>query len=137
MSRQKNKPKKQLPNPEIEAKAARRNFSAAEKLRILQEADECTEPGQIGALLRREGLYSSHLTNWRQLRDKGQLQGLTPRQRGPKPTLDANAQELARLKKENARLQARLAKAEMIIEVQKKVAQLLGELPNSNIQDEV
>jgi transposase len=136
MASHKNKTKKQLPNPEIEPKANRRHFSAAEKLRILQEADECTEPGQVGALLRREGLYSSHLSNWRQLRDDGQLQALTPRQRGPKPTLDPQAQELARLKKENARLQARLAQAEMIIDVQKKVAQLLGELPKPKTQDE-
>jgi transposase-like protein len=109
-------------------KASRRTFSAAEKLRILNEADACTQSGQIGALLRREGLYSSHLVKWRRLRAAGQLQALAPQPRGPKPSSpDPAAEELAQLRKENARLQARLAQAELIIDVQKKVAQLLGE----------
>jgi transposase len=115
------------PDPEVLPKAARRTFSAAEKLRILNEADACTQPGQIGALLRREGLYSSHLVKWRRLRAAGQLQALAPQPRGPKPTpADPLAEELAQVRKENARLQARLAQAELIIDVQKKVAQLLG-----------
>ena len=116
------------PDPEVVPKASRRTFSAAEKLRILNEADACTQSGQIGALLRREGLYSSHLVKWRRLRAAGQLQALAPQPRGPKPTLsDPLAEELAQLRKENARLQARLAQAELIIDVQKKLAQLLGE----------
>lgn len=116
------------PDPEVSPKASRRTFSAAEKLRILNEADACTQPGQIGALLRREGLYSSHLVKWRRLRAAGQLQALTPQPRGPKPIPpDPVAEELAQLHKENARLQARLAQAELIIDVQKKVARLLGE----------
>ena len=115
------------PDPEVVPKAARRTFSAAEKLRILNEADACTQPGQIGALLRREGLYSSHLVKWRRLRAAGQLQALTPQPRGPKPAPpDPLAEELAHVRAENARLHARLTQAELIIDVQKKVAQLLG-----------
>jgi len=102
-------------------KASRRTFSAAEKLRILNEADACTQSGQIGALLRREGLYSSHLVKWRRLRATGQLQALAPQPCGPKPAPpDPVAEELARLRNENARLQARLAQAEPVIDVQKK-----------------
>ena len=67
---------------EVAAKATRRRFTAAEKLRVLKEADRCTKPGELGALLRREGLYSSHLSSWRQARQRGELAGLTPRQRG-------------------------------------------------------
>lgn len=113
-------------DPEVLPKATRRQFSAAQKLRIVQEADVCTQPGQIGALLRREGLYSSQLATWRRLRARGQLQALTPQQRGPKPTTTPVDDELALLRRENARLQTQLARAETIIEVQKKVSQLLG-----------
>jgi transposase-like protein len=121
-------PSSRPPDPEVLPKASRRTFSAAEKLRILNAADACTQPGQIGALLRREGLYSSHLVKWRRLRAAGQLQALAPQHRGPKLTpLDPLAEELAQMRKENARLQARLTQAELIMDVQKKVAQLLGE----------
>ena len=116
-------------DPEVVPKASRRQFSAAEKLRILQEADACTQPGQIGALLRREGLYSSQLAKWRRLRARGQLRALTPQQRGPKPGADPLTEELTALRRENARLQAQLTRAETIIEVQKKVSQLLGVPP--------
>jgi len=120
-------PASRPPDPEVLPKASRRTFSAAEKLRILNEADSCTQPGQIGALLRREGLYSSHLVKWRRLRAAGQLQALAPQPRGPKPAPpDPVAEELVRLRNQNARLQARLAQAELVIDVQKKVAQLLG-----------
>src|SRR6185295_7911667 len=116
------------PDPEVVPKASRRTFSAAEKLRILNEADACTQPGRTGALLRREGLYSSHLVKWRRLRAAGQLLFLAHQPRGPKLTPSGPvAEELTLLRKENARLQARLAQAELIINVQKKVAQLLGE----------
>jgi transposase len=120
-------PTSRPPDPEVVPKASRRTFSAAEKLRILNQADACTQPGQIGALLRREGLYSSHLVKWRRLRAAGQLQALAPQPRGPKPSpSDPLVEELALLRKENARLQARLDQAELVIDVQKKVAQLLG-----------
>jgi len=111
-------------DPEVVPKAKRRTFSAEFKLRILAEADACTKPGEVGALLRREGLYRSHLDNWRSQRRKGSLQALASRKRGPKP--DPQAAEIARLRRENERLQARLKQAETIIEVQKKLSALLG-----------
>ena len=110
--------------PEVLPKAERRRFSAEYKLRILVEADACTERGQIGALLRREGLYTSHLEKWRTQRKRGALQGLAPQKRGPK--VDPQAAEIARLRRENERLQARLQQAETTIEVQKKLSSLLG-----------
>ena len=116
-----------LPDPEVLAKPRRRTHSAAFKLRILQQVDVCTAPGEVSALLRREGLYSSHLTEWRRARDRGAFHALEPLRRGPKAkTPDPQVAELARLRKEIARLQERLRKAELIIDVQKKVAQLLG-----------
>ena len=113
-----------LPNPQVTPKAERRRFSAEYKLRILAEADECKERGAIGALLRREGLYASHLEKWRRQRERGALQGLTSQRRGRK--VDAQANELARLRRENEGLQARLQQAETIIDVQKKLSTLLG-----------
>ena len=113
-------------DPEVVPKATRRRWTAADKLRVVQEADACTQPGQIGALLRREGVYSSQLATWRRLRARGQLQALSPQQRGPKPTTTSMDDELTALRRENARLQTQLARAETIIEVQKKVSQLLG-----------
>ena len=112
------------PDPEVVPKAKRRQFTAEYKLRILSEAEQCTRPGEIGALLRREGLYSSHLDKWRKQRRRGSLQALAPQKRGPKP--DPQAAELARLRRENERLQARLKQAEAIIEIQKKLSALLG-----------
>jgi transposase-like protein len=104
------------------AKAKRRQFTADYKRRILAEADSTKESGAIGALLRREGLYSSHLTHWRQQRDRG----LAPRQRGPKSKHDPLFEEVRKLKQENGHLTQRLARAELIIDVQKKVSSLLG-----------
>ena len=115
----------QVPEPEILPRAKRRQFSAEYKLRILEEADACTKRGQIGALLRREGLYSSHLSKWRQQRTLGQLEGLSPKKRGRKAPDPAEV-ELARLRQENERLSARLEQAEIIIDVQKKLSRLLG-----------
>jgi transposase-like protein len=114
-----------VPDPEVVPKAKRRQFTAKYKLRILEEADRCTERGQIGELLRREGLYSSHLSKWRQQRARGQLQGLAPKKRGRKGQ-DPSVAELARLRRENERLRAQLEQAEIIIDVQKKLARLLG-----------
>ena len=112
---------------EVMAKAVRRRFTAVEKLRVLKEADGCTRPGELGALLRREGLYSSHLSAWRAARQRGELAGLTPRTRGPKPQpVDPRDRKLAEQAREITRLQARLERAEGLIEVQKKVSQLLG-----------
>lgn len=116
--------KEQVPDPEVMAQAQRRQFSAAYKQRILAEADQCRDAGEIGALLRREGLYSSHLARWRQMRAAGELQALAPQPRGRKG--DAQATELAQLRRENERLKQRLEQAELIIDVQKKLSQMLG-----------
>ena len=117
---------------EVTAKAKRRRFTGAEKLRVLREADRCTKPGELSALLRREGLYSSHLSAWRAARNRGELAGLTPRARGPqaKP-VDPRDKKLVEQAREIARLQARLERAEGLIAVQKKVAQILG-IPLAN-----
>ena len=122
-----------IPEVEVAEKAVRRQFSAEYKRRILQEADTCAQRGEVGALLRREGLYSSHLNTWRHQRARGELQGLTPARRGRKT--DPQAVENARLLRETERLKAQLARAELIIDVQKKVSQLLGlpEIPLDEI----
>jgi transposase-like protein len=112
------------PDPEVRPKAKHRQFTAEYKKRILDESDACTTATQRGALVRREGLYSSHLTAWRRQRAQGVLDGLTPKKRGAKS--DPLVAENARLQREIERLQARLQRAETIIEVQKKVSQLLG-----------
>lgn len=112
---------------EVTAKAQRRRFPAAEKQRILREADRCTKPGEVGALLRREGLYSSHLSSWRQARARGELAGLTPRRRGPKAKpVDPRDRKIAELEREKKRLEARLERAEGLIELQKKWACAFG-----------
>jgi len=119
-----------IPDPEVMPLAQRRQFTAREKLRILEEADACTGPGEIGALVRREGIYSSYLSRWRRAREQGQLTALSSKKRGPKTPADKElAEEMAKLRRENERLQARLAQAETIIEVQKKLSQLLGQSP--------
>jgi transposase len=116
-----------IPETEVSAKPRRRRFSAVEKRKILEEAEACTKPGELGALLRRNGLYSSYLSSWRAARDRGELQALAPKKRGPK------AKVAHPLEKENAELKRALAKAEgrakhaeALIEDQKKVADLLG-----------
>ncbi len=116
--------KAEVPDPEVVPRAKRRQFTVEYKQRILVEAEECTEPGQIGALLRRESLYSSHLTRWRQQLKVEQLKGLAGQKRGRKP--DPQGAELVRLRQENERLRAQLEQAELIMDVQKKLSQLLG-----------
>ena len=112
---------------EVTAKATRRRFTAAEKLGVLKEADRCRKPGELGALLRREGLYSSHLSAWRAARLRGELAGLAPRARGPKAeAVDPRDRKIAEQAREISRLQSRLERAEGLIEVQKKVSQILG-----------
>ena len=112
---------------ELSDRPRRRTFPVQEKLRVLAETDAATDVGGVGAILRREGLYSSTLSDWRRQRDSGALGALTPAKRGPKPALpNPLSAELAQVKRENARLARRLEHAEAIIEVQKKVAALLG-----------
>jgi transposase-like protein len=111
----------------VTSKARRRRFTAEYKRKVLQEADACTESGQVGALLRREGLYSSHLTTWRQARERGELEGLAPKKRGPTAQeVNPLVNELAAERREVARLKAENAKLQIICDVQKKVSQLLG-----------
>jgi transposase-like protein len=111
-------------SPEVSEKATRRRFTVAYKEQILAEADQCTETGEIGELLRREGLYSSSLARWRRERTAGRLDS---RKRGRKPNPNKkDTQELAKLKRDNARLTERLRQAELIIEVQKKVSEMMG-----------
>jgi len=112
-----------LPDPEVPAKATRRRFTAAYKSRILEQAERCA-PGELGALLRREGLYSSHLTKWRTQRAAGRLQGR--RKTAGKAELDAALKRVAAVERENRRLRQRLERAETIISVQKKLSSLLG-----------
>jgi len=120
---------------EVVAKTKRRQHPAEYKLRILREVDECKGSGEVGALLRREGLYSSLVSKWREQRERGSLTGLSGHRRGPK--VDPQAVELARLQRENKRLQEQLQRAELIIDVQKKVARLLGvPLEDSNLNEE-
>jgi transposase-like protein len=118
---------KLLPDPAVSEKPVRRRFTAEYKLRILQEADRCIASGQLGALLRREGLYSSLMSTWRQQRDEGTLAGLTPKRRGRKANPDAPLiAENQRLTRETQRLSAKLRQAETIIEIQKKLSEILG-----------
>jgi transposase len=120
------------PSPEVPEKPVRRRFTADYKLRILREAEACQQHGQLGALLRREGLYSSHLTTWRQQRDQGALAALQAKRRGRKPQPgNPLAAENERLQRENERLAARLKQAETIIDVQKKVSEILGLTPST------
>ena len=123
-SRQNGKTEEAGTQTEVVVKAKRRQHSAEYKLRILREVDECQGKGEVGALLRREGLYSSLVSKWREQRERGGLIGLSEHRRGPK--VDADAVEIARLQRENKRLQEKLERAELIIDVQKKVARLLG-----------
>ncbi len=115
------------PTPEVQEKPERRRFTAEYKMRIIKEANGCTDKGQVGELLRREGLYASHLSNWRRLREQGSLASLKEKKRGRKRKPNAAAtQQLKRLQGENRRLTERLRQAETIIDVQKKVCEMLG-----------
>ena|SRR5579862_4237687 len=114
------------PNPEVSARAKRRTYTADYKLKVLGEADAARGSGEIGAVLRKHGLYSSHLTKWRKERRSGMLEGLSPQKRGPKSKSSPLTAENQKLRRENEQLTDRLRKAEIVIDVQKKVAMLLG-----------
>src|SRR5829696_9603867 len=122
-------------NPELSDRPKRRTFTAGEKLRILAETDRAADTGGISAILRREGLYSSTLTDWRRQRDAGAFEALKPLKRGPKPEIAETAADLGPLRRENARLRQRLEHAEAIIGIQKKVAALLG-IPMATSEDD-
>ena len=119
------------PNPEVVAQAQRRRFTSEYKLRILTEADQAKGAGGVGALLRREGLYSSLLTDWHRERNTANLQALAPQKRGPKSQHNPLAPELEQPRREKQRLAEELRKAEIVIDIQKKVAALLGQITPS------
>jgi len=124
------------PGPEVSARPSRRRFAGAYKLEILQQAGACKEPGEVGALLRREGLYSSHLSAWRRQRDRGALRELSARKRGRRPEPpNPLAARVAELEREKRKLERRLHRAETIIEIQKKTSELLG-IPLKNLDNE-
>jgi transposase len=121
------------PDPEAAPVASRRRFSGSYKLGILAEVDACAAPGEVGAILRREGLYSSHLTKWRRQKADGALAGLTPKKRGRKAQpVNPLSRRVAELEKETQRLRRQLEQAETIIAVQKKLSQLLELVPMGN-----
>jgi transposase-like protein len=121
------------PDPEVPEKKPRRRFTTAYKLRILKEYDACAKPGEIGALLRREGLYYSNINTWLRQRDEGVFHGLSPKKRGRMAKqVNPLAKEVARLERDNKKLSDKLKQAETIIEVQKKISEILGISQNNN-----
>src|SRR5664279_6044484 len=130
-------PRSPVPDSEVIARPHRRRFSAEYKLSIIEQADSAHAAGAVGLLLRREGLYSSHLATWRQQRKQGEFDALTAKKRGPKLVVSPLVKENRALQAANARLTKKLKNAELIIEVQKKVAALLGNpIPNIQIDEE-
>jgi hypothetical protein len=115
------------PEPEVLEKATRRTFTADYKRYVLRQADACKGSGEVGAFLRREGLYSSHLTSWRRQRERGEIEGLAPKKRGHKRHREmVPVQEVERLQRENQKLRWRVEQAELIIDIQKKASEMLG-----------
>ena len=131
MTEEKPRSSVEAPDPQVKPKTIRRAFTTAYKLSILEQADQCQGHGEVGALLRREGLYSSHLSSWRRLRREGTLQALKNKKHGPKTTLDpAVRRELEQLRRRNAKLEHELEKARTIIDVQKKLSSILATMPD-------
>lgn len=128
--------RRDIPEPEVTEKAKHRRFTIEYKAKIVREADACTESGQIGALLRREGLYSSHLSKWRRAYQVGALAGLRDDKRGRRRTKQPLEIENEQLKKQNAQLKKRLSKAEVIIDIQKKISSVLIDVPASDESEE-
>jgi len=122
-----------VPEVEVTGKAERRRFSAEYKRKILKAVDACRQQGELGELLRKEGLYSSHLTSWRAARDRGEIAGLAPKKRGPKAAVkDARDRQITELEREARKWKARAERAEALVDLQKKVSELLGiTLPES------
>jgi transposase-like protein len=116
-----------VPDPEVSDRPRRRTYTAEYKLAVLRELDACTEPGQLGAILRREGLYSSNITEWRRKREAGELRGLGANKNGrPQRIANPLAAEVSRLEREIAGLNEELRKARIIIDVQKKLSEILN-----------
>lgn len=131
-------PPPKTPDPEVAAKPEPRRFSGDFKRRILAEAEKCTKPGEIGALLRREGLYSSHLTKWRAAREARGKAGLEPRKKGPKPKFqpDDKDRKIIELERELAKTKARAERAEFLVDMQKKMAQLFEREELEELEEE-
>ena len=130
-------PRPPVPDSEVIARPRRRYFTGEYKRSILDQADAAEDSGTVGLLLRREGLYSSHLTTWKRQRRQGSIDALTPKKRGPKVVVNPLVKENRELQAANVRLTKKLKNAELIIEVQKKVAALLGNpIPNIQINEE-
>lgn len=126
---------KSLTEVEVVAKGERRRFTAQYKLKVLREADHCKEPGEIGGLLRREGLYWSNLSNWRKQRERGELVGLSARKRGPqRREKNPLAERVLELERDNLRLKRRAERAEGIVELQKKVSEIFGIEPEKRVE---
>ncbi len=125
-----------VPDPQVSAVIGRRQFSAVYKARIVRQADACREPGELGALLRREGLYSSHLAKWRRDYRKGAVSALTHDKRGRKQTKDPLKSEIERLSRELERTQRKLRQTQMIFEFQKNLCEILGISPTGISKDE-
>jgi transposase-like protein len=126
-----------IPDPEVSTKATRRRFTAQYKLRILQDADNCTSFGQVGALLRREGLYASNLTTWRRQKERGSLDALSPKRRGPKKKeSDSLTRHILVLERENSAIKQKLKQAETIIAVQKKISEILN-IPSNQTGEKI
>ena len=126
------------PDPEVPEKNTRRKYTTKFKLQILAKADACTQPGQLGALLRSEGLYSSNVTAWRRQREQGIINAMAPKKRGRKPSeKNPLTSKVAQLEKENRRLQQKLTRAELIIDAQKKMSEILGITQNLNDSEEI
>lgn len=122
------------PDPEVPEKRPHRKFTAQYKLKLLEKVEQCTQPGQVGALLRQEGLYSSNLTTWKRQQEAGLLAALSPRKRGRKKAeVNPLVQRVAQLEREKERLQRKLKQAETIIEVQKKISEILGIPQDSDV----
>jgi transposase-like protein len=123
------KPRQTQPEVQVAAKPKRRRFTAQYKRSILEQADACSKTGELSALMRREGLYSSHIHTWRRARDQGELAGLEPKKRGRKPKeVDPRDQKIAELEKQLAKERAGRKQAEGLVEIQKKLATMFGEL---------
>ena len=134
MRRTKKNDLKAVPDPEVRDRPRRRTFTAKYKLEIMRELDACAEPGAIGAVLRREGLYSSHIREWRRARDAGVLAGLAPKPRSP--TVSPEQRELARQRRRAEKAEDELAKAHLVIDIQGKASELLGRLLAESDEDE-
>ena len=125
-----------VPSPEVSERASRKKFTAKYKLRILNEIDSASQRGEVGSILRREGLYSSNISSWRKQRKRGELEGLSPGKRGPKSAKpDPKDKQIKELERQNRKLQRKLARANLLIDIQKKISEIM-EIPMAEVKEE-